>query len=119
MRWLRVFTALVVVFVAGANQASVTAAAPSQTQIYWGAVIDGGMYGFGSVPHDMRAVQAFEAHAGKHVAIIPFGATWMGGNGAFQGFDKVGFDNIRQHGSIPLYSWQSSGPNLADFQNEK
>jgi mannan endo-1,4-beta-mannosidase len=113
----RLVPAFFLVMLTSAQNVNVSAA-PSQTQIYWGAVVDGPMYGYGSVPHDMRGVLAFESHAGKPVSIIPFGASWMIG-GAFQVFDSVGFDNIRNHGSIPLYSWQSNGPNPADFTNAR
>jgi hypothetical protein len=111
MRWLTLLAGLALLFI-GPEQGL----ASSQTQIYWGATIDGTQYGFGSVPHDMRAVAAFETNAGKPVAIIPFGGSWQAG-GNWQTFDTAAFEAVRQHGSIPLFSWQSMGPDPSQFTN--
>ena len=74
--------------------------------IYWGALISGSTYGVGSAPRDMRSVDAFEAHTGKKVSIIHFGLAWYS-NGTPLSFPTTSFDNVRQHGSIPLFSWSS------------
>ena len=74
--------------------------------IYWGALISGSTYGVGSAPQDMRSVAAFEAHTGKKVSIIHFGQAWYS-NGTPLGFPTTSFDNVRSHGSIPLFSWSS------------
>jgi hypothetical protein len=106
---------VLVMVLAGASPASLSAAAAS-TQVYWGAVVDGPAYGFGTVPHDMRGVLAFEAHAGRAVSLVPFGGSWK--NGAnFVPFDTPGFDNVRQHGSIPVVSWLSKAPDPAELSN--
>lgn len=89
---------------------SPTRAADSDSpSIYWGASINGGRYGYGWVPQDMRGVAAFESHAGKNVSIIHFGQTWETSSGAWNGFSPTYFDNIRNHGSIPFFAWMSSG----------
>ena len=74
--------------------------------IYWGALISGMTYQNGSATIDMRLVDAFEAHAEKEVSIIHFGQSWYS-HGLPVNFPAVAFDNIRNHGSIPLFSWSS------------
>ncbi len=74
--------------------------------VYWGALIRGSNYNLGQAPDDMRAVDAFEAHAGKKVSIIHFGQPWYS-RGKPLNFPTTAFDNIRNHGSIPLFSWSS------------
>ncbi len=74
--------------------------------IYWGALIDGTNYNLGSAPMDMRSVDAFEAHTGKQVSIIHFGLPWYT-HGAPVNFPTTAFNNVRNHGSIPLFSWSS------------
>jgi Glycosyl hydrolase family 26 len=104
---------------AGLETAPAAAATPpalTLPQIYWGATIDGPQYGDGVVPADMRGVATFESHAGKNVSLIPMGDNWQRG-GVFNPFPTSYFDNIRGHGAIPMYNWQSTGDNPADFQN--
>jgi hypothetical protein len=74
--------------------------------IYWGALISGATYHLGSAPRDMRSVDAFEAHTGKKVSIIHFGQSWYS-YGTPLNFPTTDFDNVRHHGSIPLFSWSS------------
>jgi mannan endo-1,4-beta-mannosidase len=84
--------------------------------IYWGALISGSTYGVGSAPQDMRSVAAFEAHTGKKVSIIHFGQTWYS-NGTPLGFPTTSFDNVRYHGSIPLFSWSSRDDHVSNEPN--
>ena len=74
--------------------------------IYWGALIDGATYDVGSAPGDMRSVDIFESHTGKKVSIIHFGQSWYS-NGTPLRFPEASFDKVRNHGSIPLFSWSS------------
>lgn len=74
--------------------------------IYWGALIKGTQYGLPDPPYDMRAVDVFESHTGKKVSIIHFGTAWYS-NGTPQAFPTQYMNNIRNHGSIPLFSWSS------------
>jgi mannan endo-1,4-beta-mannosidase len=76
-------------------------------QIYWGAVVSGKLYGFHDPPWDMRGLYAFEKHAGKKVSILALGANW--GSGKASRFPTAQMERIREHGSIPLYSWASMG----------
>jgi hypothetical protein len=73
-------------------------------QIYWGAAVSGALYGYGSPPSDMRGVATFERHAGKRVSILAIGSNW---GSLHPKFPTQGMDAIRNHGSIPLYSWGS------------
>ena len=76
-------------------------------QIYWGAVVSGKLYGYSNPPWDMRGLYAFEKHAGKKVSILALGANW--GSGKASLFPTAQMTRIREHGSIPLYSWGSMG----------
>jgi hypothetical protein len=98
------------------SQAATSVPRPAATQLYWGAAIDGLAYGDGYVPYDMRGVTTFEAHAGKAVSIIPLGNLWQL-NGQWNAFPTSDFDNIRNHGAIPLFTWQSAGDNPDEFRN--
>lgn len=97
-------------FIALALLAVLLRQAPAQTEnnetIYWGALIHGTTYNLGSAPDDMRSVDAFEEHARKKVSIIHFGRSWYS-HGEPLNFPTTAFDNIRNHGSIPLFSWSS------------
>ena len=75
-------------------------AAANVSKIYWGALVD-------AVPPTDQALQpggqfnAFEARAGKKMAILHWGQPWQMG-GKDQPFQTEYFNNTRQHGSIPL-----------------
>ncbi len=84
--------------------------------IYWGALISGATYNVGSAPGDMRSVDAFETHTGKKVSIIHFGQSWYS-NGTPLSFPTTSFDNVRNHGSIPLFSWSSRDDRLHNEAN--
>ena len=99
---------------AAAAQVS-SSVAPS---IYWGAAI--GYSNMGWVPADMSPVSLFESHAGKGVSIIHLGQAWASG-GVFNAFNTQYFDNIRNHGSIPFFTWMSSdsgGSSQPNFRNQ-
>jgi hypothetical protein len=61
----------------------------------------------------------FEQHAGKKMSIIHWGQPWEM-NGAMQTFYQPWFDNVRNHGSIPMIDWGSwhlgHGPTQPNFQ---
>lgn len=94
--------------VLGAAASTQVSAAPEQAiiPIYWGAIVRGSHYGLPEPPWDMRAIDVFEAHAGKKLSIIHFGQSWYS-NSASVGFPKGLFDNVRNHGAIPLFTWSS------------
>ena len=81
------------------------ASAPS---IYWGAEI-GDQYTGAHPPWDMNAVTQFEAATGKAPSIIAFAAPFSNCYSTCYDytFDTKAFENVRQHGSIPFFSWSS------------
>jgi beta-mannanase len=95
-------------------------AAPAQLTgptIYWGAMVDG------KVPSstNLSGVMAtFETRAQKKMAIIHWGQPWKMSDGSWGEFQTSYFDNVRNHGSIPMINWASqklgAGTNQSDFQ---
>ena len=73
-------------------------------QIYWGALVSGKLYGYGNAPYDMRSLRVFERHTGKGVSILALGTSW---GAPHPGFPAGAMTTIRDHGSIPLFSWGS------------
>ncbi len=89
---------------------------PSTTQpYYWGALIDG-------VPFDKFKLTKFEQLTGRPVEVIHWGQPWIRG-GTLQDFPQGEFDQVRQHGSIPMLDWGSAdsqnGINQPDWQLQK
>jgi len=93
--------------------------------LYWGAWMSGEGYGRGNVmaPWDPTTLSLFEQHAGKKASIIHIGQAWKkctSSGCSYQSFDSSALNLIRQHGSIPLLTWQSwaqsKGANQPDFQ---
>jgi beta-mannanase len=78
--------------------------ASAPPQLYWGAYVDGDRWGFGDPPWDMRALDAFEAQAGKRVSILHWGQPWYW-NGAAQPFSPAIYEATLQRGAIPLVDW--------------
>jgi hypothetical protein len=82
------------------------------TSVYWGAAVKG-------PPYDMSKLDAFEANAGKKVAIFHWTHSWME-QGAYKPFLKGEFDAIRAHGAIPMMTWttddQGKGLSQPSFQ---
>jgi mannan endo-1,4-beta-mannosidase len=92
------------------------AAGPS---IYWGALIDG------KAPTSTNMqpggpFATFETRSNKKMAIIHWGQPWMMSDGSWGEFQTSYFDNVRNHGSIPMLNWTSwrlgSGTTQPDFQ---
>jgi len=90
--------------------------------LYWGATIGEQITGE-QAPWDMDAVSSFEGMAGKGASLVnffgPF-ANCSGSKCSFYKFPTEPMENIREHGSIPVYSWSSqsipSSLNEPDFQ---
>jgi hypothetical protein len=78
--------------------------ADPEPSIYWGALIDGNAYGVGDPPFDTRAIDIFETHAHKKLAILRWGQPWAW-NGVFQPFQAAQNTKLRQRGIIPLIDW--------------
>jgi len=91
--------------------------AHAQPSVYWGAFMDGS----GNLTNatDWAAVTNFESEAGKSVSIINFFASWTYGsatNGT-ETFPATAMTDIRNHGSIPLFTWQPQNGNLGTTQS--
>lgn len=94
--------------------------------MYWGARIAGPVYGGGDAPSDWTSVEKFTASTHKKPSIIHFYAPFAKGCGTsgctFFPFNKSAFQRIRQHGMIPMISWNSASMPLSkvqpNFQNE-
>src|ERR1041385_4314406 len=86
--------------------------------IYWGAMVDGKAPSTLSIQGLMND---FETRSGKRMSIIHWGQPWMLSDGSWGEFQTVHFDNVRNHGSIPMINWTSwrlgSGGTQPDFQS--
>jgi mannan endo-1,4-beta-mannosidase len=98
-----------------------TQAAPvAQTtgpSIYWGAMVDG------KVPSSTNLQEVFatfETRSKKKMSIIHWGQPWMMSDGSWGEFQTTYFQNVRNHGSIPMLNWASwrlgGGVNQSNFQ---
>jgi hypothetical protein len=90
--------------------------------LYWGATIGDQITGE-QAPWDMDAVSRFESMAGKGVSLVNFFAPFANCSGSKCSYYKFPGDvmeDIREHGSIPVFSWSSqsipSTLNEPDFQ---
>jgi len=94
--------------------------------LYWGAWIGEQITGT-DAPWDMNAVAYFEQMLGKGMSLIEFSSPWRDCNRIPcqpYKFPNEAMDNIRNHGSIPVFSWgaessPSTGPEQPDFQLAK
>ncbi len=96
-----------------------TAAQPARAaSIYFGAVVDGKAPAAGSFASG-GTFDAFEQQARKKMSLVQWGQPWMS-NGTLQPFQRTYFDNVRNHGSIPVLNWASwdlgNGPSQPQFQ---
>jgi hypothetical protein len=106
-----------------ASAAPTPAPVANPTSLYWGAWIGNQLTG-AEAPWDMSAVTQFEAQTGKPVSLIHFAAPFSScsGSGACSNynFPTKPMQTIREHGSIPFFSWSSqsipSSLNEPDYQ---
>ena len=90
--------------------------------LYWGATIGEQITGE-QAPWDMGAVSRFEGMAGKGVSMVNFFAPFANCGGSqcsYYKFPTGPMEDIREHGSIPVFSWSSqsipTSLNEPDFQ---
>jgi hypothetical protein len=90
--------------------------------LYWGATIGDQITGE-QAPWDMGAVSRFESMAGKGVSLVNFFSPFANCEGSrcsFYKFPTGPMEDIRRHGSIPVFSWSSqsipSSLDEPDFQ---
>jgi hypothetical protein len=84
---------------------------PATRKVYWGARMDGEVYGGGDAPWNSSTWNTFEAHAGKAVSLVHFGqpAPWS------QPFAAQPLELTRARGAIPLMDMGSNGATLAEI----
>jgi hypothetical protein len=97
-------------------------ASGSSGPLYWGAWVGDQLTGT-EAPWDMSAISKFEAMTGKSASVINFSSPFADCSGSpcsFYGFPTEEMERIRQHGSIPFFSWGSQATpaslNEPDFQ---
>ena len=83
----------------------------SPRKLYWGARIDGEVYGRADAPWDKTTWDIFEGHTGKRVSIVAFGqpAPWKAP------FTRVPFELTAARGAIPLLTMFSDDALLTDI----
>jgi hypothetical protein len=82
------------------------AAAPAGASTYFGATISGETYGqTGNAPWNTQAWDLFERHAGRKVAIVNQGQSWVT-------FNKYEMNTTYGRGAIPLVSMGLTGTTL-------
>jgi len=78
--------------------------------LYWGAQIGDQLTGE-AAPWDMNALGQFEGMARKPVSLVSFSSPFAECSGSactFINFPLTPMENVRNHGSIPFFSWSSS-----------
>lgn len=86
-----------------------TGGSGSGKHLYWGAWI-GSQFTGTNAPWDMNAVSDFENLVGKKLSLINFSSPWENCYSSpctTYKFDSVAFNNVRNHGAIPFFSWGS------------
>jgi hypothetical protein len=90
--------------------------------LYWGAWVGDQLTGT-EAPWDMSAISKFEEMTGKSASVINFSSPFANcakSPCSFYSFPQEEMEGIRQHGSIPFFSWGSQATpaslNEPDFQ---
>ncbi len=99
-------------------RAATSVAQTTGPTIYWGAMVAG------KAPSSTNlagVMNTFETRSKKKMSIIHWGQPWVLSSGGWGEFQTTNFDNVRNHGSIPMINWTSwklgAGANQPDFQN--
>src|SRR3954447_10567774 len=102
---------LVMSVLAGAATQALTAPRPARaaatTQIYWGGLVSGSVYGQPDPQlGTLQAVDTFSSHVGKSASILHIGRSWYS-SGVANNFPTQQMETVRLHGQITLYRWSS------------
>lgn len=114
-RGRKTLVSLAVVLLCAAIPASAPAK-PPPSPLYWGAQIGKQLTGE-QAPWDMGAVEAFERLAGKNVSVVAFSSPFAECSGSdclLSRFPSTPLENVRAHGAIPFFSWNSGASGGAD-----
>jgi mannan endo-1,4-beta-mannosidase len=109
-RWGACLAAVALLALAAAP-ASASSKRPPPNPIYWGAQI-GTQFTGEQAPWDMGAVAAFEQLTRKPPSLISFSSPFAectGEDCILSSFPTTPLENVRQHGSIPFFSWNTTG----------
>ena len=110
-RWCASLAAVALLALAAAAPAAAASKRPPPNPIYWGGQI-GTQFTGEQAPWDMGAVSAFEELTRKPPSLISFASPFADCDGStclFNNFPTTPLENARTHGSIPFFSWNSSG----------
>ena len=83
---------------------------PASPSVYWGALVGVNSSVQAPTNESMQpggVFDTYETHLNKRLSILHWGQTWMR-NGVYDPFYAPYFDNVRNHGSIPLLDWGST-----------
>ncbi|MBK9715234.1 MAG: hypothetical protein IPO81_28690 [Kouleothrix sp.] len=99
--------------------AAVPVAEAAGPSIYWGALVKGLAPSAANLQPG-GAFDTFETRSKKKMSIIHWGQAWVGSDGSWGEFQTSYFDNVRNHGAIPMLNWCSwrlgGGVNQPNFQ---
>ncbi len=86
--------------------------------VYWGALVEGQEPSTENMQPG-GVFDAFETRVQKRMSILHWGQPWKMNN-SYQAFYTPWFDNVRNHGSLPMIDWSSwnlgAGINQPDFR---
>jgi hypothetical protein len=122
--WCACLVATALLALAAAGPAAASSKRPPPNPLYWGAQI-GDQFTGEQAPWDMGAVEAFEQLSRKPPSLISFSSPFAecsSGNCPLNSFPTTPLENVRLHGSIPFFSWNTAGGEGAvqpDFQLSK
>ena len=104
-----------------AKRCTPVAPAAAPVSLYWGALVGDQLTG-DKPPWDMSALTQFEAMAGKTSSLVhfmaPFAECASASDCSYYDFPTKEMEGIREHGSIPFFSWSSQSiPSSLDEPN--
>ena len=111
LRLSALLAVLAMLALAAAPASSAANKRPPPNPLYWGAQI-GSQFTGEQAPWDMGAVAAFEQLTRKPPSLISFSSPFAECTGAactLNSFPTTPLENVRQHGSIPFFSWNTTG----------
>ena len=101
---------LVLLAALGTAGAGAAGGGKNSKALFWGAQIGSQLTGRGA-PWDMDAMTAFERNTKKPLSLLAFYSTFANCTKKrceYNGFPTVPFQEVRERGAIPFFSWSSS-----------
>jgi hypothetical protein len=109
-RFLTVALAILVLAAVTGTATASDGGGKSTKALFWGAQIGSQLTGR-QAPWDMGAMTAFERNTKKPLSLLAFYSTFADCKKSpceYYGFPTVPFEQIRERGAIPFFSWSSS-----------